>query len=188
MPSSDPLAAFAVAFQDDEVVKSLLSGDRLCNHENLIVGMMADGGYYAMCTTCLSKGPVGVAAPIAKELFWKQQATDRNRYLQILTTPKEPPMSSDYRRGVEDALTRAGELWDKNTYPISLETIISNTRSSLLTKKVTKWINMYSYPHLGNPQWGGSTYDTKEEAESYSGRNSFKYLGALPIEIEVSIE
>ena len=88
----------------------------------------------------------------------------------------------DYRRGVEDALSALG---DDGSIPDVAKAYV---RKKLLTKKVTRWVNMYQ-GHEGIQTGFRSTYDTKEYAESYSKFPDLgaKYIGTFPIEIEVPL-
>lgn len=105
--------------------------------------------------------------------------TNKFKKEQIMNT-------SDYRRGVEDA-----------TKPISTETYadvyvnatLEKRRKELLTKKVTKWVNIYQSNSGKEIQTGyKSLYDSKSEAVSCSKYpdSGFSLIGTYPIEIEIS--
>lgn len=90
---------------------------------------------------------------------------------------EEDMSQEDYKRGVEDALKAVGEDNFFGGYP----TVVENVRKKLLTKKVTKWVNIY-----GDPEQSAFWYDSEEEAiESKSDSPRLKYIGAYPIEIDV---
>ena len=95
--------------------------------------------------------------------------------------------NSEYRRGVEDALKlpltfvgdyTAGYLRDQ----------LEQQRKKLLTKKVTKWYNLYSD---GEKVIVGQRdlYNSKERAEcnSYGRLESLSYIGTFPVETIVEL-
>ena len=110
---------------------------------------------------------------------------------------KGQPMSTDdYKRGVLDATVRISDAEGSdfgfyNEKAGYLNDLLSQRRKKLLTKKVTKWANVYSYlasvSDPANVKFGGaSLYDTKETAEKYAF-GTIGLIGTYPIEIEVEI-
>ena len=102
-------------------------------------------------------------------------------------------MTSDYRRGVEDA-TKPLDVGEHMSLGSSVgrsaptEKILANRRKSLLTKKVTRWVNLYN-----DASGHGYHYPTKKQAEQGrslpgNGWLGDHYIGTFPIEIEVPID
>lgn len=120
----------------------------------------------------------------------------------------QPTYEDGYRKGVEDAtrplpsyfcgtsedMNSADEIpgFKSRSGKTTLQQInlhLEKTRKSLLTKKVTKWVNFYIGP-LGNIQTGNkSVYDSREIAGLHTKFPDlgFEYLGTFPIEIEVPL-
>jgi hypothetical protein len=106
--------------------------------------------------------------------------------------------TSDYRRGVEDALTPITYEDVQKATVSSPEAAVNvynrisdNRRKTLLTKKVTKWANAYHLIYIDVIQTSQGTYPSKQEAEAKNRAtyvdNARVYLGAYPIEIEVPL-
>lgn len=104
-------------------------------------------------------------------------------------------MTSEYRRGVEDATKNfSGSELNNSGFSVNIEDFektnkaLANRRKTLLTKKVTKWVNIYA---INTAVCNESVilYDTKEEAEknSYYGR-LIPYHSTHLIEIELPID
>lgn len=72
--------------------------------------------------------------------------------------------TEDYKRGVEDALNAVSRDYETTTRPKSIENLVGDARRKLLTKKVTKWVNVYLRSGKQNIRLGPEVYDTREEA------------------------
>jgi hypothetical protein len=104
--------------------------------------------------------------------------------------------TSDYRRGVEDALTPITYEDVQKATVSSPEAAVNvynrisdNRRKTLLTKKVTKWLAVAISPSNGKPYSLGYFQDTKELALNLrtGDPNSTDFIGVFPIEIEVPL-
>lgn len=86
--------------------------------------------------------------------------------------------TSEYRRGVEDAIAALDGAIAK--------TSLVYLRKKLLTKKETKWVALYEGDEV--PLWvERKLFDNKAEADKgFALCNN--YRGAYPIEIEVPID
>jgi hypothetical protein len=92
---------------------------------------------------------------------------------------------SDYRRGVEDA-TKPLNLNPLTGHSASeIDEIVAERRKALLTRKVTKWVNIYQDGNVIQTGYK-SLYDSKEDAALFTKYPDygFKYIGTYPIEIE----
>ena len=93
---------------------------------------------------------------------------------------------SDYRRGVEDA-TKPLNLNPLTGHSASeIDEIVAERRKALLTRKVTKWVNIYQSNSDGVISSGGVHASEDFARALVDGYKSsrLKYLGAYPIEIE----
>jgi hypothetical protein len=77
--------------KDSRVISSLLAGNKLCDHEPgpRTHRVVWTDIFVAACPRCLLQGPIGKSHEEARELFWKQNAIDRGRYLTLLTSGTE---------------------------------------------------------------------------------------------------
>ena len=152
-----------------------------CQHSNVVAVSGTVGetlrGVCLFCATCGPEIFLECGEQAAITAFHKKH-------------PKETEMSqvtSDYRRGVEDALKlpltfvgdyTAGYLRDQ----------LEQQRKKLLTKKVTKWYNLYSD---GEKVIVGQRdlYNSKERAEcnSHGRLESLSYIGTFPVETIVEL-
>ena len=98
-------------------------------------------------------------------------------------------MTSDYRRGVEDALNKTEALWNSYSKPTPLGEVFKDVKKSLLTKNVTMWFNVYSDGKLADVGQR-ALYGSKDGAFSFrqSSVNGLPYFGPVSIEIEVPID
>ena len=96
-----------------------------------------------------------------------------------------------YKRGVESALASMAAHDFESPYirPVleEIRKALQEIRKALLTKKVTKWVNVYA--DEGGLESGGNLYDSKIAAEMGVGRAVYtsKHAGTYPIEIEVPL-
>lgn len=108
---------------------------------------------------------------------------------------EEKTMTSDYKRGVEDALTPMRE--DDPTYNDPNKGCLSyfeftneflkDRLKRLLTKKVTKWVAVYNQNGATfRPCYTSHVFDTYEEATRSSG--CVPCVATVPVEIEVPID
>ena len=101
-------------------------------------------------------------------------------------------MTSEYRRGVEDATNPNNytglALWVG--LACTLDDVLTDVRKKLLTKKVTKWVAVAISPSTGKPYAQGYFQDSAESAKANktSGPGDNTTLGYYPIEIEVPID
>lgn len=112
-------------------------------------------------------------------------------------------MTSEYRRGVEDAL-KGFECKEVDGMIIPTNTLYGGTqfvvdafaalaekrRKKLLTNTITKWVAVAISPSSGKPYAQGYFQDSKESAFSHktSDPSDTTYIGVYPIEIEVPID
>jgi hypothetical protein len=104
-------------------------------------------------------------------------------------------IDSEYRLGIEDALVHTQALWDALTRPASLSEVLKDVRKSLLTKKVTRWANVYSDGRKVSV--APVTFDTEQGARSAASPNGVPtnilgapvgfYQKSVPIEIEIPL-
>lgn len=110
-----------------------------------------------------------------------------------LLTRKVTKWFDVYQHG--DSFNMSTCLWDSKaaaendpspyrigTYPIEIE-----VPQKPLTKKVTKWVNVYVAD--GELESSGTLYASKIEAEMRDGRTRYtpKHVGTFPLEIEVPL-
>ena len=112
----------------------------------------------------------------------------------------------DYKRGVMDATAPVsltiGYVSETEEIPgvksrkglggeACLNAFLEDRRKKLLTKKVTKWANVYERAHLLEPAnltvGHGVLYNHKSLAELSKDEVKGNFLGAYPIEIEVPL-
>lgn len=89
----------------------------------------------------------------------------------------------DYKRGVEDGtktlFVETGSVFYR---PSEINAALENRRKSLLTKKVTRWVNVYSdNGHINTAPW---TFDSKEESINAAGPH---ILATVSFEVEVPL-
>lgn len=103
--------------------------------------------------------------------------------------------NADYKRGIEQATQ---PLYLSNEGPIygyEVNQKLAGRRKNLLTKKVTKWINIYcNFGTVDDPAAlhefasGTLVYDTREAATcATTFKQACAYVGTYPIEIETEI-
>jgi len=170
-----------------------------CNHKLGVTAMgyfTAGSPMQAKCGTCCLVGPKVYQPEDPIEAFWK------------MVEEQEKSMStSDYKRGVEDAtkpMTEDDPFYnDPKSGSLSYfdftNTVLSERRKELLTKKVTKWFLVYNNDNTGslricgqftNP-WNNegigkaTLYNSREEA--LAAYHTLTIVGAFPIEIEVEL-
>lgn len=162
-----------------------------CQHSNS-VHTLGDGlgNWITRCEVCLLSGD-WFKTPIISQVSFTEH--DLNYF-----NPKETEMStSDYRRGVEDATKPIlYEDIQKSTVSSLPEAasnvynrIVERRRKELLTKKVTKWVNIYQND-AGEVQTGyRSTYESRGAAAANTKYPDmgYKYIGTYPIEIELPL-
>ena len=94
--------------------------------------------------------------------------------------------NADYKRGVEDAL--ANLPFNIGTYtPGYIQAKMDERRERLLTKKVTKWVNVWASEGgyvTGQTRLCGSEEYARSTASALPREG---YLGTYPIEIEVAL-
>lgn len=90
-----------------------------------------------------------------------------------------------YKQGVIDATVFAP--LDEVCHFSTTTDLLADRRKKLLTKKVTKWVNVYQVGEVFGP--GDWLYGSKEEAEAklHQERPLTKRVGTYPIEIEVPL-
>jgi hypothetical protein len=147
-----------------------------CTHRNGVTQMgffTAGTPMRAICGTCCLLGPSVYFPDDPIEAFWK------------MVNEQEKNMSeADYKRGVLDGTQPFPEPY---MFPVNYSTEAINTgllarRKKLLTKKVTKWFNVYN--HGSQLNLSTCLWDSDIEAR----RDSSPYLiGTYPVEIEVEI-
>jgi hypothetical protein len=102
---------------------------------------------------------------------------------------------SDYKRGVEDA-TKAFSYDEITVLPVTegfnsnvLRTFLNNRRKKLLTRKVTKWVNIYTDSQLAwSPlHQGFGLYDSEDLAKAQNPESWTGYLGTYPVEIDLPL-
>ena len=178
--------------RDHRIVASLLKGEKLCDHpDSWLTGYgnnFSEPFSMVLCTCCLLQGPKGKDYADAKELFWKKEALDRGRYLKLMKEMK-PMSTDDYKRGVEDATKPVTE---KSLYYFTeVNDLLKSRRKSLLTKKVTKWVNVFSCaPSVSDPASAheyvaGPLHNSEISARLCS--QSYGIVGTYPLEIEVPL-
>ena len=105
---------------------------------------------------------------------------------------------SGYKQGVVDGtrllgLKEAGRISGSIFPELATQNVLDDRRKELLTRKVTKWVNVYRWPFfygVSSPRLAASSnvYDTKEEAIEASrdahGLVSIYTVGTYPIEID----
>jgi hypothetical protein len=116
-------------------------------------------------------------------------------FINQLREEQEKFMSTeDYKRGVEDAIK---EIQENMPLPLSkqvdpadvLNEIPRYLRKKLLTKKVTKWVNIYN-DDIGRAYHYPTEQQARENAAT-PANSTFTtgkvYLGTYPLEIEVPL-
>ena len=147
---------------------------------SLAVHLCPSGTWVISCPTCLyTYTSTTKDYYLSRYMFWEHHDN----------LPKEIEMSqvtSDYRRGVEEATKPLEEY--PTVLKLAFDEIMGHRRKSLLTKKVTKWYNLYSD---GKKVTVGQRdlYDSKEWAESnsYDTVEKLSYIGAFPVETIVEL-
>ena len=101
---------------------------------------------------------------------------------------------SGYKQGVVDGtrllgLKEADRICGSNFPELATQDVLDDRRKELLTRKVTKWVNVYqtTCPSVSDPAGVrigyGFLYDTKDSA--LGNLESFRdYAGTYPIEID----
>jgi len=158
------------------------------------------GNWIARCGICLLSGDWCKNPDIAKVSFYDKSINKTvDEYLIAhsspffgLILPGENMSNADYKRGVEDTVREILENLPLRgiTDPLDVVNSIPRfVREKLLTKKVTKWVNVYN-----DPSGTAYHYDTKEEAlgrASIPGKSvghlAPHYLGTFPLEIKVPL-
>jgi len=101
---------------------------------------------------------------------------------------------SDYKRGVEDA-TKEFSYDEITVLPVTegfnsnvLRTFLNNRRKKLLTRKVTKWTNVYRINDEYFKTGQEVLYNTEQKArEAAMIGLSLTYLGTYPVEIDLPL-
>ena len=165
----------------------------MCNHIGpfgMQVVAIPPGTYRGCCGMCLKMGPPGGPSPQrAYDLFWEMDGKIKegkspliNFHTETQEVKKMPTYEEGYRKGVNDAL-EPYEAWEVEGH--AQNQIIENRRRRLLTKKVTKWVNVIVGDGK-NPVPARIFFDSQKEAEDHQ-EEGCPYFGVYPIEIEVPI-
>lgn len=137
--------------------------------------------YQSRCIKCWKSGPIESSFSEALKKFWEQEKT-----MSIPSDPKEA-----YKKGVEDGTDPSNWTGFNWTGERKVTDVLSEVRKKLLTKKVTKYVNVFESPSFVDPAGAyfgtGAIFDTEHEAKNAYSTTSKNFLGTYPIEIEVEI-
>lgn len=143
--------------------------------------------YVSLCTTCMLTGDYAENPSTSLQNFWKKAARVYSKK-GVVNMPTE-----DYKRGIEQATQPLYLSGEGPLYGHEVNQKLTERRKNLLTKKVTKWINIWETgPSVYDPasvRFGtGVLYDDKSTAEANVIDPSRRdFLGTYPIEIETEI-
>lgn len=150
-------------------------------HRPAVIDAEVGVSYIAVCLNCDLMGPVRYNPVAALSSF--EQLTNKENTMSV---------TSEYRRGVEDATKpfKFEGLGTTSYDTTRLNIRLSERRKILLTKKVTKWVNIYRNSEGSIRTGFHSVYDSKGLAKENSTYPDygFTYVDSYPIEIEVPID
>lgn len=176
---------------DEKILKMIEEGDEFCDHRGSIITSSDFGSWNrTMCCRCLRFTQESFPNPArASEELLEEAQQNIKRYKEIKMA--QPTYEDGYKQGVEDA-TQPFTTDDFSGCPITgignfNTTILPDRRKKLLTKKVTKWVNVWgteTAAYIGRT----ALYNSKEVAWGTAKvLDLSNYLGTYSIEIEVPL-